>query len=151
MHHHCYAHVEWSTDPNKWSEQSRNAPSLVAWQPGDVLRWVYQQLADHADQTEEAHDRRGHLEEALASFPGEGALSLPVAEIPDRWQYLAAALSHGRWSIQPWHLSFRKVLVLHVLSYADAGQQSGNYYVCRDHERPADQPYRAPGDPVEVP
>ncbi|NYH80316.1 hypothetical protein FHR84_003673 [Actinopolyspora biskrensis] len=140
VHHHCYMRMEWSTDEKHWTDISRQSPDLVAWSPEDALAWVRDQIEAHRGEAEEAYGRREWIEEALASYtPNPAPLT---ADNLDRWSYLTNTLRQGNWKVSTFHLAFRKNLVLWFLPHEDGA--------CRDHERPADQPYRAPGEVVEV-
>lgn len=113
-HHHCLATVEWSTDLKYWTDASRTAPGLVAWQPSQVTEWARNELVQHYDQAEETHGRQDWIGYAMQSRAF--------------WERLDSRLGDGRWTMLPFHLTFQHILVLQVLVYADTA--------CPDHTRP---------------
>lgn len=137
-HHHCLATVEWSTDDKHWTDASTAKPDLVSWHAGEIMTWMLDQMKAHVEDADEIHGRKAWLEDAIASYvPFEQAASLSKDRVPTRWEYAAAVLPLGRWMMPTFGLSFRKTLVMQILSFADHDQPEGNYVICKQHARSA--------------
>lgn len=139
VHHHCVVAVEWAADPRYWTDASTATPDLVAWQPDDAVSWVRDQLTAYREEAEAGRDQP-LIDADLAAYDDP-----PKSDLPHLWDRLRATLRMGRWAMEPYQLGFRRKLVMQILCFADQGQPSGingkRYTVCRQHARPADQPY----------
>ncbi|MBB5156744.1 hypothetical protein [Saccharopolyspora phatthalungensis] len=146
MHHHCVVSIESSAEPRNWVDASTAEPALVAWQPGEVLQWVHDQLAEHVESSDDCYGRRGVIDDALCHLCADRRTARAHCRVdPGSVGVDGEHAADGRWTMTQYGLTMGRALTIQVLGYADADQRSGaggrRYEVCRKHQRPADRPY----------